>query len=251
MNKIQGDRQYLNYWRYYLDTYGKDIEICSSKIPGKYCIEFRNFKPFEFFNSLETSKKLMDCEYYPPSIIVKKERDWDILELEENEFFNCYPKYYDTTEISVCQGKNFIYNSKPNFPFLVQDKIETLKEEHIFILYLKKENIISAYYAPVNIENKENLLNCLCNIQKFIIPKFDSKNYSENEYLLTKYDIIEDINNKFWLKGIHWDPQFGVDFVSTLKNIVEDIFHHINYSEFNYFLPLEKLFHTHVSNSSL
>ena len=106
MNNIQGDRQYLKYWRVYLDN----PEICTSKFPGKYCIEFRNFKAAEFFNSIQTSKKLGDCEYYPPSIIVKKDRDWDILELEEDEFYNCYPKYYGSSEMSVCIGKKFIRN---------------------------------------------------------------------------------------------------------------------------------------------
>ena len=253
MNYIQGDRQYLKYWRSYLDIHDqKNIEICSSKIPGKYCIEFRNFKAAEFFNSLEINKKLMDSEYYPPSIIVKKERDWDILELEEDEFYNCYPKYYCSSEISVCIGKKFIVNSKPNFPFLVQDKIEAKiegYEESIFILYVKKNNNISAYYAPTSIKNKKELFECLCNIQEFIIPKFDSKNYSEIEYLLTEFDIVEDKNNKYWVKGINWNPKFTQNY---LEKIVDDIFQHINTEKFNYFLDLslEKLVQTHFSNSS-
>ena len=143
MSIIEGDREYLKYWRVYLDCPGKkDISICSSKFQGKYCIEFRNYKCAEFFNSIETSKKLMDCEYYPPSIIVKKDRDWEILELDEDELYNCYPKYYRSSEISVCIGKKFIKNSKPSFPFLVQDKIISKSEndgESVFILYVKKK----------------------------------------------------------------------------------------------------------------
>ena len=203
-------------------------EICTSKFPGKYC------KAAEFFNSIETSKKLCNCEYYPPSIIVKKDRDWNILELEEDEFYNCYPKYYGSSEMSVCIGKNFIRNSKPNFPFLVQDRIHSKFDndgESVFILYVKKNNIISAYYAPTSIENKTALLECLCNVQEFIIPKFD-----EIEYLLTEFEVIEDKNNKFWVKGVNWDPKFS-----------DDIFYNMNNSEFNYF---EKLVQTHCSNSS-
>ena len=251
MNNIQGDRQYLKYWREYLDCPGKkDMQICSSKIPGKFCIEFQNFKASEFFNSLETTKKLMDCEYYPPSIIIKKDRDWDILELEDDEYYNCYPKYYGSSETSVCNGKNFIVNSKPKYPFIVQDRIEPKSpdcESSIYILYVKKDNIISAYYAPTMLENKKSLLECIHNVQKYIIPKFDTKNYCEIEYLLTEFDVIEDINDKIWLKGINWDPKFD----SKLKNIIEDIFQHIQKQEFNYFLSLEKLFQTHFSNFCL
>jgi hypothetical protein len=221
----------LKYCKAYLDN----PEIWTSKFPGKYC------KAAEFFNSIETSKKLGDCEYYLPSIIVKKERDWDILELEEDEFYNCYPKYYGSSEMSVCIGKNFIRNSKPNFPFLVQDRILSKFDndgESVFILYVKKNNIISAYYAPTNIENKTALLECLCNVQEFIIPKFD-----EIEYLLTEFEVIEDKNNKFWVKGVNWDPKFSND----LEKMVDDIFYNMNNSGFNYF---EKLVQTHCSNSS-
>jgi hypothetical protein len=242
MNNIHGDRQYFKYWRAYLDN----PEICTSKFQGKYCIEFRNFKAAEFFNSIETSKKLGDCEYYPPSIIVKKDRDWDILELEEDEFYNCYPKCYGSSEMSVCIGKNFIRNSKPNFPFLVQDRIQSKFDNDgvsVFILYVKKNNIISAYYAPTSIENKTALLECLCNVQDFLIPKFDSKNYSEIEYFLTEFEVIEDKNNKFWVKGINWDPKLSND----LEKMVDDIFYNMNNSGFNYF---EKLVQTHFSNSS-
>ena len=216
MNNIQGDRQYLKYWRAYLDN----PEICTSKFQGKYCIEFRNFKAAEFFNSIETSKMLSDCEYYPPSIIVKID--------------------------SVCIGKNFIRNSKPSFPFLVQDRIQPKFDndgESVFILYVKKNNIISAYYAPTSIENKSSLLECLCNIQEFIIPKFDTKNYCEIEYFLTEFEVIEDKNNKFWVKGVNWDPKFSND----LEKMVDDIFYNMNNSGFNYF---EKLVQTHCSNSS-
>ena len=222
-------------------------EICTSQSTGKYCIEFKNCKAAEFFNSIETNKKLMDCEYYPPSIIVKKDRDWNILELEEDEFYNCYPKYYGSSETSVCIGKNFIRNSKPNFPFLVQDRIHPKfenQEEKLFILYVKKDNTISAYYSPTSIENKTALLECLCNVQEYIIPKFDAKNYCEIEYLLTEFGIVEDKNDKFWVKGINWDPKISNDW----EKMVVDIFHHMNNSEFNYFL---KLVQTHFSNSSL
>jgi len=243
MNKNQEDRQYIKYWKPYLDN----PEICTSKFPGKYCIEFRNFKAAEFFNSLEISKKLFDCENYLPSIIVKKNRDWDILELEDDEFYNCYPKYYGSSDESICLGKNFIKNSKPNYPFLVQNKIEG-QEESYYILYVKKNNIVSAYYAPTITENKNGLIELFCNIQKFIIPKFDSKNYSEIEYLLTQFDIIEDKDNNFWIKGINWDPKF----LHNWEKIVSDIYHHIYNSEFNYFLslPLEKFVQTQRSNFS-
>jgi hypothetical protein len=243
MNIIEEDRKYLKYWRAYLDN----SEICTSKFPGKYCIEFRNFKAVDFFNSIETRKKLMDCEYYLPSIIVKKDRDWDMLELED-EIYNCYPKYYGSSENSICIGKKFIKNSKPNYPFLVQERIEPKfegHEENILILYVKKDNTISAYYAPTIIENKKGLIECLGNVQEYIIPKFDSKNYSEIEYFLTEFDIIEDKNDKFWVKGINWDPQLDNNLT------VIDILNHINNSKFNYFLTLEKFFQTHTSNSSL
>ena len=170
---------------------------------------------------------------------MKKNRDWDILELEEDEFYNCYPKYYGSSEMSVCIGKKFIKNSKPNFPFLVQDRIQPKFDndgESVYILYVKKNNIISAYYAPTSIKNKNDLLECLCNVQEFIIPKFDTKNYSEIEYLLTEFEVVEDKNNKFWVKGINWDPKFS-----------DDIFYNMNNSGFNYF---EKLVQTHCSNSS-
>lgn len=258
MNNIQEDRQYLKYWRSYLDKQDKkDIQICSAKIPGKYCIEFKNFKAAEFFNSLEISKKLMDSSYYPPSIIVKKERDWDILELEEDEFYNCYPKYYGSLENSVCMGKKFIKNSKPSYPFLIQDKIEPKfedYEESIFILYVKKDNNISAYCTPTSIENKKALFECLYNIQQFIIPKFDSKNYCENEYLFTEFDIIEDSYGKFWVKGINWDPNLDSNSKSNeTEKIIADIFNHMQTQEFSYLLDLslEKFFQTHCSNSSL
>ena len=146
MSIIEGDRPYLKYWKEYLNCpEKKEISICSSRFPGKYCIEFRYFKGSEFFNSLETSKKLMDCEYYPPSIIIKKNRDWDILELDENEYYNCYPKYYGSSENSVCLGKKFIVNSKLSYPFLVQDQIEAklrYKLDSIYVLYVKKDNKI-------------------------------------------------------------------------------------------------------------
>lgn len=203
---------------------------------------------------METYKKLLECDNYPPSIIVKKDRDWDILELEEDEYYNCYPKYYGSSEIGVCQGKKFLVHSKPKYPFLIQNRIQPKfegNEEYVFILYLKKGNTIFAYYFPINIENKDDFLNCLCNVQEFIIPKFDNKNYSEIEYLLTRFDIVEDKNGKFWVKGINWDPQFGVELESNLNKMVEDIYQHINYSTFNYFAPLEKFVQTHVSNSSL
>lgn len=257
MNNIHGDRQYLKFWKEYLDCpERKDYEVCSSRNPGKYCIEFRNCKSAEFFNSIETSKKLMDCEYYPPSILVKKDRDWESLELEEDEFYNCYTKYYRSLEISVCNGKNFIYNSRPSYPFLIQDRIEPKFEgqrESVFILYVKKDNTISAYYAPTSIENKIALLECLCNVQEYIIPKFDSKNLSEIEYFLTEFDIVEDKNNKFWVKGINWDPQFEPNWIPNMEKMVDDIFHHMQTKEFNYFLDLslEKLFQTHCSKSSL
>jgi hypothetical protein len=258
MNNIQGDRQYLKYWRSYLDKPEREyFSICSAKIPGKYCIEFKNFKAIDFFNSLETSKKLMNSDYYPPSIIVKKERDWDILELEEEEFYNCYPKYYGSSENSICIGKKFIKNSKPSYPFLIQDKIQSKSEnndESIFILYVKKDNNISAYYAPTKIENTNSLLCCLINIQQFIIPEFDSKNYSEIEYLITEFDVIEDNHDKFWVKGINWDPNFDSNSkLNNLDKIVNDIFQHIQTLKFNYFLDLslEKFVQTHCSSSSL
>jgi hypothetical protein len=247
MNNTHEERQYIKCWKKYLDN----PEICTSKFPGKYCIEFRNYKSAEFFNSIETCKKFMDCEYYPPSIIVKKDRDWDTLELDEREFYNCYPKYYGSSEISVCMGKKFIRNSKPSFPFLIQDRILSKFEndgESVFILYVKKNNCITAYYAPTTIENKSNLLECLCYIQKYIIPKFDAKNYSEIEYFLTQFDVVEDNNDKFWIKGINWDPKL----LDNENKIIDDILHHMNNLEFNYFLPLclEKLVQTHFSNSS-
>jgi len=254
MSKIEGERQYFKYWREYLNnSYNINILISSSLFPGKYCIEFRNFKAAEFFNSIETSKKLMDCEYYPPSIIVKKERDWDILDLEDIEFYNCYPKYYGSSEMTVCMGKIFIRNSKPNYPFIVQDRIQSKSEgdkKSIFILYVKKDNNISTYYAPIEIENKRGLFEALINVQEYITPKIDAKNYSDIEYLLTEFDIIEDQNNKFWVKGINWDPVFDPN---NLEKMVEDIFHHMNTSEFNYFLDLslEKLVQTHCSSFSL
>lgn len=254
MNKIEGERQYFKYWRDFLDDpYKKNISISSSRFPGKYCIEFRNFKAADFFNSIETNKKLMDCEYYAPSIIIKKERDWDILELEDTDFYNCYPKYYGSSEMSVCMGKNFIINSKPNFPFLIQDRIQPNSEsgiESIYILYVKKDNSISSYYSPIEIENKRELFEALLNVQEYIIPKIDSKNYSDIEYLLTEFDIVEDENNKFWLKGINCDPILNQN---NLEKIVEDIFHHMNTCEFNYFLDLslEKLVQTHCSSFSL
>jgi len=254
MSHIQGDRQYLKYWRAYLDSpEKKDISICSSRFPGKYCIEFRNFKGAEFFNSLETIKKLMDCEYYPPSIIVKKERDWNILELEEDEYYNCYPKYYGSSENSVCLGKEFIVNSKLNYPFIIQDRIDAKfeNEESVFVLYVKIENTISAYYAPNQIENKNGLLECLNDVQQYIIPKFDSKNYCEIEYFLTTYDIVEDKKDKFWVKGINWDSQLDPIWCPNLEQMVGDIFYHMQTNEFNYFLPLEKFVQIHCSNCSL
>ena len=248
--KIEGDRQYLKYWREYLDSPEKeDISICSSRFPGKYCIEFRNCKGAEFFNSLETIKKLMDCEYYPPSIIVKKDRDWNILELEDDEYYNCYPKYYGSSENSVCFGKEFIVNSKLNYPFVIQDRIDAKieNEDSVSVLYVKKDNKISAYYAPTTIENKSSLFECLYNVQQYIIPKFDSKNYSDIEYFLTKYDVVEDKTDKFWVKGINWAPYWEPNW----EQMVDDIFHHMQTQEFNYFLPLEKFFQTHCSNCSL
>ena len=108
---------------------------------------------------------------------------------------------------------------------------------------MKKNNIILAYYAPTHIENKTALLECLCNVQEFIIPKFDAKNYSEIEYFLTEFEVIEDKNNKFWVKGVNWDPKLS----NELEKMVDDIFYNMNNSEFNYF---KKLVQTHCSNSS-
>jgi hypothetical protein len=89
----------------------------------------------------------------------------------------------------------------------------------------------------------------LLNIQDFIIPKLESKNFCEIEYLLTEFDIIEDKNNKYWLKGINWDPNFDQN---ELQKIVDDIFLHIKIQKFNYLLDLslEKFVQTHFSNSS-
>lgn len=283
--KIDGNRAYIRFIKKYLEK--KNIHeanteqtdnylISSSRIPGKYCIEFRNFKGVEFFNKLETTKKLLDCEYYPPSLIVKKERDWNILKLEDDQYYYCKPKYgCQSKNISVCLGKEFVVNYKMEYPFVIQDEIDSKLDNgrkidyRIFVLYVKKDNQISAYYTPnllrrvcvdpvdsrspksffsfgddcskSIVENKgSELFECLKDAQKLIIPKFDSKNYSETEYFITGYDVIEDKNDKFWIMEINWDPNFfHYDCEKKFhKNIFEDIINHIQTHKFNYFLPL-------------
>lgn len=283
--QIEGNRAYIRFIKKYLEKNNikkadenqtDNYYITSSRIPGKYCIEFRNFKGVDFFNKLETTKKLQDCEYYPPSLIIKKERDWNILELDDDKYYYCKPKYgCQSKNISVCIGKEFVINQKIEYPFVVQDEIDSKLENgkkidyRVFVLYVKKDNQISAYYSPdllcrvcadtvesrspksffsfgedccnSVIENKgTELFECLKDAQKLIIPKFDSKNYSEIEYFITGYDVIEDQYNKFWIMEINWDPNFFHYECEKKfhKKIFEDIINHIQIKEFNYFLPL-------------
>jgi hypothetical protein len=285
--QIEGNRAYIKFIKKYLEKNNikkadenqtDNYYITSSRISGKYCIEFRNFKGVDFFNKLETTKKLQDCDYYPPSLIVKKERDWNILELEDDMYYYCKPKYGSQSKnISVCVGKEFVINQKLEYPFIVQDEIDSKLDNgrkvdyRVFVLYVKKDNKISAYYSPnllrrvcvdtvesrspksffsfgddsskSIVENKGNeLFECLKDAQKYIIPKFNSTNYSEIEYFITGYDVIEDQYNKFWIMEINWDPNFfHYDCEKKFhKKIFEDIINHIQKKEFSYFLPLEK-----------
>jgi hypothetical protein len=283
--KIDGKRAYIRFIKKYLEKnniYEQKSEqtdnnlITSSQIPGKYCIEFRNFKGVDFFNKLETTKKLMDCEYYPPSLIIKKERDWNILELEDDMYYYCKPKFgCQSKNISVCRGKEFVVNQKLEYPFIIQDEIDSKLDNgrkidyRIFVLYVKKDNKILSYYTPhllrrvcvdtvtsrspksffsfgddcsnsIVENNSKQLIDCLKDAQKLIIPKFDSKNYNEIEYFISGYDIIEDINNKFWIMEINWDPNFFHYDCEKIyhKKIFEDIINHIKTQKFNYFLEL-------------
>jgi len=283
--QIEGNRDYIQFIKKYLEknnikkadeTQSDNYYITSSRIPGKYCIEFRNFKGVDFFNKLETTKKLQDCDYYPPSLIVKKERDWNILELDDDKYYYCKPKYgCQSKNISVCLGKEFLVNQKLEYPFVIQDEIDSKLDNgrkvdyRIFVLYVKKDNQISAFYSPnllrrvcvdivesrspksffsfgddcskSVIENKgTEIFECLKDAQKYIIPKFNSTNYSEIEYFITGYDLIEDQYNKFWIMEINWDPNFfHYDCEKKFhKKIFEDIVNHIQTKKFNYFLPL-------------
>ena len=83
----------------------------------------------------KTTKKLQDCEYYPPSLIVKKERDWNILELEDDQYYYCKPKYgCQSKNISVCLGKEFIVNQKLEYPFVIQDEKGSISHQYSYAL---------------------------------------------------------------------------------------------------------------------
>jgi len=303
MYRIDGKRAYLRAIRRSLNKKGfkeaqQDEEhylISTGKEDCDYCVEFRNFKAVDFFNKVITTKKLANCEYYPPSEVIKDATKWKKFSknLDPNKYYYIKPKYgAQCKNISVVKGKDVVVDNGAfdNFPFALQEEIvPKLKDEckvdyRTFVLYVKENDMINAYYSPEHLcrvcsekyedrsrnsffsfgegceqsvvrNTSEQIEGCLKSAQKYILGKFDNTNYSKVEYFLVGYDLIEDEEGKFWIMEINSDPNFF--HYDCEKHFHQHIFRDIaqsikdhqknNTLQFNYFLPLTAI---SSSNSS-
>jgi hypothetical protein len=292
--RIEGKRAYLRAIRRSLNKKGfKEAEqdadhylISTSKVDCDYCIEFRNFKSVDFFNKVLTTKKLADCEYYPPSEVIKDQTKWNKFtkKLNPNKYYYIKPKYgAQCKNISILKGKEVIIDNGAfnSFPFAIQEEITPKLDDgrkvdyRTFVLYVKEQDMVNAYYSPEHLKRvcsdkfeertrnsffsfgegceqlvvkntTEQLEQCLKSAQKYILPKFDNKNASKVEYFLVGYDIIEDVDGKFWIMEINSDPNFfhydcEKHFHQHIfRDIAQSIVEHQKTQElkFNYFLPL-------------
>lgn len=237
------------------------LTVSSYKEECDYCVEFRNLKGVDFFNKINTTKMLLDCDYLPPSLIIKNKKDWRNLSLNKNNFYFIKPKYGAYCKnISVTKGKEIFINnddSLSNIPFSIQEEIipklcnNVRVDYRTYVLYVKENSNINVYYLPHHLKRvsyekfdsrnadsffttkldsvvfntSKKLIDCLKDCQKFIIPKFNKTSLSKVEYFLTGYDLIEDREGKFWILEINSDPNFfHNDIVTkTHQNIFKDI----------------------------
>lgn len=265
---------------------GRKYTVSSSKENCDYCVEFRNFKSVDFFNKVITTYKLMNCDYYPPSLVVKDENKWRKVRIDSNKYYYVKPKYGSQCKnISVLKGKEVIINNQDSinsFPFALQEEITPKLDDEgrksdfrTFVLYVKENNNIRVFYAPEHllryckdafeertkdsffsygddcekrvIENtSDKLEECLKDAQRYILPKFNYESHSKLEFFLCGYDLIEDLNGKFWIMEINSDPNvFQYDCVKLhhqrmFKDIINSILRHIDTEKFDldYFIEI-------------
>jgi len=143
--------------KYKLKKNPKNIEslICSKTTRGKYCINFTDFYPTNFFNKIDTSKLLEKCPYYPKSYIFYSLKNFKKTELENKVYF-VKPKYgSNSSNISLFYNKNLVLGNWENikFPLIFQEEVINMRiiDNHKFdlrvhVLYIKVENTIRAFF---------------------------------------------------------------------------------------------------------
>jgi len=220
--------------------------FCTQDYSGLYCIEFQNVTGVDLFNKSTNAQQLEDCQYYPPTAVVKQPATWDKLKLENNKFYFLKPKYGSQAgNISISQGKRIIFDQDTfsALPMIVQEEISPKLQNgckidyRTYVLYVKNNNNLSAYYYPYHIkrvckaqyephndrqsffsevDNTNSIVRieggelerCLKDAQRYLIKHLPRQNYSKLEFFITGCDVIEDSNGKFWIMEINWDPAF-------------------------------------------
>jgi len=133
----------------------KNIFICSRSTAGKYCINFTNFNPPEFFNKVNTTRMLRDCEYYPKSFIFKNANEYDKQTIDE-KYYYVKPQFGANSEnISLYYGKKMIVgdDKRIKYPLIFQEAIHNFKtfenkkyDLRVHVIYLKINGKITVFY---------------------------------------------------------------------------------------------------------
>lgn len=243
-------------------TENKNSSFISTKNGnGKYSLEFTNSHLPYVFNKIATTLKLLKSKYYPKTFLIKNQKEFDNLKLE-NKYYFVKPQFgWECKNISLLHNKNFIFNKGIKFPLIIQEEIlpklynNTKEDYRIYVLYVKNNNQITSYYYPIGIKRKcshkfnnqrteENSLSisnnshkeifnanipklkeCLKETQSHIIPKLNNKNKKELEISFLGYDLIQDKNGKFWILEINSVPSFfhKPEFIKFQSELIQDI----------------------------
>jgi len=220
---------------------------------------FTNKCSLKIFNKVNTSTMLKNSNCYPETFIIKNQNELNNILPKLNGYYFIKPKYGERgRNISLVNNSEFIIKKDIKFPIIIQKEIipkliRGYKVDYrVYVLYVKLNNKVSSYFFPYGLirkcndkysdnknednslvssgkgvvqVNKEEIIKCLQNAQNSIIPHLNSTNNREIEICITGYDLIEDINGKYWILEINSKPCFFHNKVVTQihKEIIEDI----------------------------
>jgi len=248
----------------------KDALICSASNPGKYCINFINFKCVQFFNKISTSLLLKNCPFYPKTHIFMNKNQMEQNNIDLTIYYFVKPKFgFQSKNISYYKGKTPLIFHKLQFPLIFQEEIQNLKKINnrrfdirVHIIYIKMETCVKAFYYNDIIQrlafNSDNIFTNVSNhnkLSELIIPDYCNKNllitlqsanntiiqklnkeklHKKLEILIVGYDIMVDNNDKHWILEINCTPSlsYGGNIQKSIMSMMEEIFYIIiNYDK--------------------
>jgi len=230
------------------------------------------------FNKVSVSRLLQNNENYPVTYIIKNENEFNntLNKLDNNSYYYIKPKFGERCKnISIYHNNQFVIKKEIRYPFVIQKEviprlIDGYKVDYrVYVLYVKINNKIDCYMYPFglerrckekcnNIRNEENsftisggdrkivLLNgkvkeCINNVQKNILPRFNTNNEKEIEICFSGYDLIENNKRNFLILEINSKPCFfhRKNIQKLHNDIIEDIIHMVNNKNFKNFIKLK------------